>query len=112
MLQPSAIAAIAGLVATTLVAVWRDYPTLRAVIAAGPLLPRRFADAHFAMFGQVLWGRQQQQPRWQRAVDAVDDALDQAIRPALEAALASKRPAVVEAVVASHINPAKPDKYS
>ncbi|HEX4423587.1 MAG TPA: thiamine pyrophosphate-dependent enzyme [Kofleriaceae bacterium] len=33
------------------------------------------------------------------------------VRPALEAALHSKRPAVVEAVVASHVNPAKPDKY-
>jgi thiamine pyrophosphate-dependent acetolactate synthase large subunit-like protein len=33
------------------------------------------------------------------------------VRPALEAALASDRPAVVEAVVASHVEPAKPDKY-
>ena len=78
-LEPSAITAIAGLVVTAPVAVWRDYLTLRAVIAAGPLLPRRFADAHFAMFSQVLWGRQQQAPRWQRGVDAVDGALDQAI---------------------------------
>jgi putative endopeptidase len=77
--QPSAIAALARLVASEPVAVWRDYLALRRLTTAAPYLPKRFADAHFEMFGKALSGKQQPTERRRRAVDDVTEAMGWAI---------------------------------
>jgi len=75
----SAIRDLAALFARTPV------PTLKAFLAFHYLndnageLPKRFDEARFAFYGQVLRGQPQQRERWQRGVDAVDDALGEAV---------------------------------
>jgi putative endopeptidase len=60
-------------------------PTLKAFLTFHYLndnaayLPKRFDEARFAFYGQVLRGQPQQRERWKRGVDAVDDALGEAV---------------------------------
>ena len=42
------------------------------------VLPKAFADEHFAFFGRILSGTPEQRPRWQRGVALVSDPLDRA----------------------------------
>ncbi len=42
------------------------------------MLPKAFDDEVFDFYGRALHGRQEQQPRWKRAVAAVDDGLGEA----------------------------------
>jgi putative endopeptidase len=79
VLQPSAIAALGRLIASEPVAVWRDYLTLQLLTASAPYLPRRFVDAHFAMFEKALSGMQQQPERRRRAIDDVTSKMGEAI---------------------------------
>lgn len=77
--QPAAVAGIAALVGSEDLATWRDYLTFHALDRAAPLLPKVFADAHFAFHGSTLAGIPQQAPRWKRALGAVDGALGMAV---------------------------------
>jgi putative endopeptidase len=79
VMQPSALAALARLVASEPVAVWRDYLALRLLTASAPYLPRRFVDAHFELFGKALSGKQQPTERRRRAIDDVTEAMGWAI---------------------------------
>nr|WP_121119035.1 M13 family metallopeptidase [Croceibacterium ferulae] len=58
-----------------------DLATLKAFMAAqfitghSSVLPRRFDDAAFAMFGKTLSGQEEQRPRWKRAIGATENQL-------------------------------------
>jgi len=77
--QPKAVSGIAALVTSTSLPVWKDYLAFHALDRASPMLPKTFADEHFAFHGGALSGTPQQQERWKRAVDATDDALGEAV---------------------------------
>ena len=77
--QPEAVAGIAALVGSEPLPAWKDYLVFHALDRAAPLLPKAFADAHFAFHGTALSGTPEQPARWKRAVDASNEALGEAI---------------------------------
>ncbi len=77
--QPAAVKGIAALVASEPLTTWREYLAFHALDRAAPLLPKAFADAHFAFHGTALNGTPQQSERWQRAIGAVNGALGEAV---------------------------------
>lgn len=70
--HPTAVTAAAAQVASTPLAVWQDYLTFHAINQAAPMLPKAFADAHFAFYGTTLSGTPQQSVRWKRALAATN----------------------------------------
>ena len=77
--QPAGIRGIAALVGSQPLAVWKDYLTFHALDRAAPLLPKAFAAESFKFYGTTLNGTPQQRPRWQRAVNATNNALGDAV---------------------------------
>lgn len=77
--QPDYIAALPALVQTTAPAVWRDYLRLRLLDAYAPFLGRDYDRAQFAFRGVLLNGTQEQEPRWQRALNYMNGALGEAL---------------------------------
>lgn len=70
--QPSAIAGESGLISSVALETWKDLLTYHVVERYAVLLPKAFADEHFAFFGKALLGTPEQMPRWQRAVANVN----------------------------------------
>jgi putative endopeptidase len=58
-----------------------DLPTIQAFMAAqflsshAAVLPARFDEARFALYGKLLNGQEEQRPRWKRAIDATQAQL-------------------------------------
>jgi putative endopeptidase len=77
--QPKAFAGEAALVASTSLDAWKDWLAYHLIETYAAVLPKAFADEHFALFGHVLSGTLQQRPRWQRGVVIVDSELGDAI---------------------------------
>ncbi len=77
--QPSAVVGLSALVASQPLETWKDYLTFHAIEDAAPLLPKAFADEHFAFHGTILEGTPRQRDRWKRAVDATNVALGDAV---------------------------------
>ncbi len=71
VVAPTAIAALADLVAKTPLPTWKSYLTYHAIVAHAQLLGREIDDAVFEFQGKVLGGRKQQRERWKRAVQLV-----------------------------------------
>ena len=63
----------------TPIAVIREYLTFNLLNAAAPYLSDAFSDANFNFYGKTLSGKQEQQPRWKRALATTDGALGEAI---------------------------------
>jgi putative endopeptidase len=77
--QPAAFVALAGLVASQPLEVWKDWLTYHAIARRSDVLPQAFDDELFAFYGKVLTGTQQKRERWKRAVDATSAALGEAV---------------------------------
>ncbi|MEJ0027445.1 MAG: M13 family metallopeptidase [Rhizomicrobium sp.] len=77
--QPSVIPGVAGAVADTPLAVWKDYLALHLLNHYSSVLPKAFADERFAFYGATLSGTPQQQARWKRAVSLTNHALGWAV---------------------------------
>ena len=77
--QPSAFAGESALVASTPLAVWKDWLAFHLLEQYGPFLSHAFAQETFDFEGKVLTGVPRQQPRWQRAVDLVNEYLGDAV---------------------------------
>ncbi len=77
--QPAAVAGISSLAASEPIEAWKDYLALHAAEARASVLPKAFADEHFAFYGKVLTGIPEQRARWKRAVDATNEALGEAV---------------------------------
>ena len=73
--QPEFFAGLESELDRTPVATLRDYLRLQLVDAYAPYLSKAFADEHFDFYGRVLSGRQEQHPRWKRALDTENAAL-------------------------------------
>jgi putative endopeptidase len=75
--QPSALIGESTLVASTALDTWKDWLAFHLIEDYASVLPKAFADEHFAFFGKTLSGTPQQRPRWQRGVALVNDPLDE-----------------------------------
>ncbi|MEM7728919.1 MAG: M13 family metallopeptidase [Pseudomonadota bacterium] len=73
--EKSAIEHAADVFARTDVAVLRDYITASLLGNNAFMLPARIDEARFDFYGRILNGRQEQRPRWKRAVSQVNSRL-------------------------------------
>jgi predicted metalloendopeptidase len=58
---------------------WRAYLTARAIDRHASLLPKAFADEHFAVYQTELRGVPTQPPRWRRAIDVMNGVLPEQV---------------------------------
>jgi putative endopeptidase len=77
--EADTMAPLASLFRQTPVATWREYLAYHYLRSNAPVLPQSLDDEVFAFYGRQLNGQPEQQPRWKRAVDAVNDALGEAV---------------------------------
>ncbi|MBI3228636.1 MAG: M13 family metallopeptidase [Burkholderiales bacterium] len=77
--HPKAVIRTAQLVQSHDLHVWRDYLTFHTLNHAASLLPKAFAEQHYAFYGVALAGTPSQAPRERRAIAAVDEALGDAL---------------------------------
>ena len=77
--QPTAFAAMAKLVNTTPLPVWKDYLALRTLKARAGMLSKAFVDENFAFNGKVLSGQPENPPRWKRGVNGVNGLMGEAV---------------------------------
>lgn len=57
----------------------KNYLAFHLLSAAAPYLSDDFVEAGFNFYGKVMSGKQEQQPRWKRAVNSVDASLGEAV---------------------------------
>ena len=77
--QPSYTIALAKLVKSEPLDVWKAYLRVQLLSAVATELPAEFRDARFAFRGVALQGLKQDQPRWQKAVTTLNNAMGEAI---------------------------------
>jgi predicted metalloendopeptidase len=77
--QPSFITGFNRLLGKTPLSTWKVYFQWQVLHANAPYLARDFAQEHFAFYGKVLSGLDEQEPRWKRGVNATDGALGEAL---------------------------------
>ncbi len=58
---------------------WKAYFASRLLRVASALLPKAFEEEDFDFYGRTLGGQKEQQPRWKRCVNAVDNDLGEAL---------------------------------
>jgi endothelin-converting enzyme/putative endopeptidase len=73
--QPTAFTGESALVASQPLESWKDLLAFHFIDEFGAFLSKNVAEARFDFYGKTLSGAEQQRPRWQRAVFAVDDLL-------------------------------------
>ena len=71
--QPGFVKGLGQLVKTVPMADWRLYFKFKLLDAYAPLLSAQFADLEFDFHDRTLNGVKEQQPRWRRAVESMDD---------------------------------------
>lgn len=77
--QIAPIAAAVNLINTASLDDIKAYLSWKVINSASPYLSDAFSDANFEFFGKQLSGRKAQQPRWKRAVNAVNGILSEAV---------------------------------
>ncbi|MGQ5523833.1 M13 family metallopeptidase [Chitinimonas sp. PSY-7] len=77
--QPDYAKAVARLLASEPIAVWRDYETARLLDRFAPVLPQAFVEAHYRFHAQTLTGATEMRPRWKRGVSMVEGNLGMAV---------------------------------
>jgi predicted metalloendopeptidase len=70
--QPSFFRALDRMIVETPLADWKDYLRFRVLDAYGANLDQVTADARFAFRNQVLYGQQEERPRWKRGISMVN----------------------------------------
>jgi putative endopeptidase len=76
--ESDAVQALSALFAKVPLQRWQVYLRYHYLAGNADVLPKAFDDEVFDFYGRVLHGRQEQQARWKRAVDAVDTGLGEA----------------------------------
>ena len=77
--QDSYLKNFAELNAKTPLPVWKAYLKWKVLRDYGRFLDKAVVDERFAFYGTTLYGIPQIRPRWQRGVQAVDDAIGEAL---------------------------------
>lgn len=57
----------------------KDYMTFDAITDSSGLLSDNFTDANFEMYGRVMSGKEEQEPRWKRAMSVPNSMLGEAV---------------------------------
>ncbi len=77
--QPEFLHAVERLWASTPVAVLQDYIRWQLIDAASSYLDDAMRAANFAFYGKAMSGREEDRPRWKRAVASTEGALGEAV---------------------------------
>ena len=77
--QPSYLKGFAVLSEKTSLATWKAYLQMRLISAYANFLSKPFVDERFAFYGTTLSGVTQMQPRWKRAVGAVEASIGESL---------------------------------
>ena len=77
--EPSYFKALARLVATTPLPVWKTYFRYHLLSAYAPYLNRAFVDEDVAFESKQLRGTAQDSPRWKRGLDLVEDSMGEGL---------------------------------
>jgi endothelin-converting enzyme/putative endopeptidase len=70
--QPSFFEAAGPIIAETPLQTWKDYLSFQTISQFSPVLGDQFAELSFNFFRKGLSGVDKQEPRWKRAVDAIN----------------------------------------
>ena len=70
--QPSYLSALNGLFREVELAAWKDYLRAKVLSSYANYLPQQFVDAHFDFYSKFLYGREEQQPRWRKAISSIN----------------------------------------
>ena len=73
--QPDAIIGESALVASESLDSWKDWMAFHLIEDYSEMLPKAFADEHFAFYGKTLSGAAARMPRWRQGVDLVNSQL-------------------------------------
>ena len=77
--SPGFLTTLDAVLADTPVATLRDVMRWHVVRATASSLAPAFEDEHFAFYGRILGGQQEQQPRWKRIVAAASSDVGEAV---------------------------------
>jgi putative endopeptidase len=77
--QPTYLSAFDKILARTPLADWKLYFRWHLLSDLAPYLNSQMADEHFAFYGAVLRGAQQNKPRWQLGVDLLNQEMGEAL---------------------------------
>jgi putative endopeptidase len=77
--QPSYLAGLDKLMATTPLPVWKVYFKWHVLTAAAPYLSKPFVDERFAFSGTVLSGIPENRVRWKRGIALIDGSMGEAL---------------------------------
>ena len=77
--EKSSFPKLAEIFATTPVAVWRDFLTVRYLHAYAPYVAQPIDDRDFAFYGRVIGGQKQQLPRDLRGIHLLDEQMGEAL---------------------------------
>ena len=75
VVQPSYFEAVNGLFREIDLQSWQDYLRARVLGAYASYLPKAFVDTSFEFYSKFLYGRQEQQPRWRKAINSINGNL-------------------------------------
>jgi len=77
--QPGYLKALSGLLQSEPLATWKLYAKVRRLDDIAGVAPAALRDAQFAWRGQALQGQQQERPRWQLALAAMNPVLGETL---------------------------------
>jgi len=77
--QPTYIEKLGDLLAITPIDDWKNYLAFHVLNDAAAWLSEDFVNTHFDFYGKLIEGLEAQEPRWQRAVKAVNASLGEAV---------------------------------
>lgn len=66
------VPAIARLIASEPLPVWKAWLAKNLVMGTASMLPKRFDEMNFAFYGKLLSGQPEQRPRWKRGIATVE----------------------------------------
>ncbi|MGA9525471.1 MAG: M13 family metallopeptidase [Myxococcaceae bacterium] len=77
--QPDYFTAMGKLLQSTRLSTLKEYLSFKVLDGAAPYLSSAFEQAHFEFRGKALQGQEEIQPRWKRAVSAVESSLGEVV---------------------------------
>ena len=73
--QPSYLEALNTIFAETDLNTWQEWARLSTIDAFGAVLHKEVVDARFEFISKTLYGAEEQQPRWRRAISSMNGAM-------------------------------------
>ena len=75
VVQPSYFSAFNDIFSDIEVAIWKDYLRANLLSSYANYLPSAFVETKFDFYSKFLYGRQEQQPRWRKAISSINGNL-------------------------------------